>query len=83
MYPPSPGPYEGGLADAGPPTVEGGFVLFTQLSTAPDVWDALAKEVFSVRCLPTNQNNAQARASTTTPATTIPAMAPLERDTPW
>ena len=36
-----------------------------------------------MRWRPTNQKSAQARARTKTPATTIPAIAPLEREIPW
>lgn len=60
-------------------------MLLTQLSIAPercDCEDCEFKECFSVRWRPTNQKSAQARASTATPATTIPAIAPPERVTP-
>lgn len=61
-------------------------MLFTQLSTAPECCecdDCELRLCFSVRWRPTNQKSAHASASTTTPATTIPAIAPPERVTPW
>jgi hypothetical protein len=36
-----------------------------------------------VRWRPTNQKSAQAKARTSTPATTIPTIAPLERERLW
>jgi hypothetical protein len=43
----------------------------------------VAREFLSVRWRPTNQKSAQASARTSTPATTIPAIAPLERERLW